>query len=193
MTKKNSQQTAEIPPLLQLLNGGDVEVVELKPQLVQSTRSTQPKKRLTERRVPIKASVELFGQMNREMVRLARYTYDRIDGFPKRHKLFVGIGESIVAKTDECLELIHVVCAYNPRVDKEARLRELSVKLKTVEDYVMIAYYQHHITARNRDAWIRMLTEVDNLAIGIAMWLEKKNQKSAGKMQKEADHCQTAA
>ncbi len=167
-----------------------------KPPIEDNQAKAPTKSRLTARRAPIKASVELFGQMNREMVSLATYSYERVDLFPKRHKLFVGIGESIISEINECLKLVHVICAYNPKIDKEARLRELSTKLKALEDYVSIAYHQRDIAARNRDAWVRMLTRVDDLAIGTAVWLEKRANQSAAratKATKENGHCQATA
>lgn len=213
MTKKKTTQPTEIPPLLQLLGDEmttnppsqpqtavarrdkvDNRSATSKPSTTVTNQAEAPaKSRLTARRAPIKASVELFGRMNREMVNLATYSYERVDLFPKRHKLFVGIGESIISEINECLKLVHIICAYNPKVDKEARLRELSTKLKALEDYVTIAYRQRDIAARNRDAWVRMLTRVDDLAIGIAIWLEKRAKQPATKATKENDHCQTTA
>lgn len=132
------------------------------------------KTRLTTARQPIKPTLDLFGQLQRDMLNTVGYTYNLIERYPKGQKLYVGVANTIVPMTGECLEMIHKVCAYNPKLDKEQLLRDMSCKLKTIEDHVEISCRKRYISVRNRDAWIKKLIHIDDTAIGIAMWIEKQ-------------------
>ena len=106
----------------------------------ESSETNKPKKeRLTTRRPSIKPTTDLFGQLMRQMLTVADYTFARVESFPKRHKLFVGLGNTIIDGVNKCLLITHTVCSYNNKVDKEDELRKMSVHLKTLEDYVSIA------------------------------------------------------
>ena len=52
----------------------------------------------------------------------------------------------------------------------------MSCKLKTVEDHVEISCRKRYISLKNRDVWIRQLTNIDDVVIGIAMWLESQEK-----------------
>lgn len=130
--------------------------------------------RLTMAKQPIKPTVDLFGQLQRDMLNTVGYTYNLIERYPKGQKLYVGVANTIVSMTGECLEMVHKVCAYNPKLDKEQLLRDMSCKLKTIEDHVEISCRKRYISIRNRDAWIKQLIHIDDTVIGIAMWLEKQ-------------------
>lgn len=196
-TKQSSG--TEIPPLLRLLDetnqvkqtqslhtveavktsGGEPNSLDVANQ----TNSTNPadgvnesreskKERLTTRRPSIKPTTDLFGQLMRQMLTVADYTFARVESFPKRHKLFVGLGNTIIDGVNKCLLITHTVCSYNNKVDKEDELRKMSVHLKTLEDYVSIACQLHCISLTNREAWLRMLTAIDNEVMSLAIWLE---------------------
>ena len=138
------------------------------------------KHRLTERRQLGRVTPGLYGQLLRQMLGLVRYTYDRIEKYPKGQKPHVGVGNTIINETNHCLKLIRSVCVYNPFISKEAVLRDVSVSLKTIEDYVEISCDKKFISIRNRDAWLRQLTQLDDVAIGLAMWLEKSTKTKQG-------------
>lgn len=197
----------EIPPLLRLLDetnqvkqaqsvhtaeaaessGGELN----SPEVVDSINSTnsadganessetnKPKKeRLTTRRPSIKPTTDLFGQLMRQMLTVADYTFARVESFPKRHKLFVGLGNTIIDGVNKCLLITHTVCSYNNKIDKEDELRKMSVHLKALEDYVSIACQLHCISLTNREAWLRILTDLDNTVIGMAMWIEQRKKE----------------
>ena len=111
------------------------------------------------------------------MLTVADYTFARVESFPKRHKLFVGLGNTIIDGVNKCLLITHTVCSYNNKVDKEDELRKMSVHLKTLEDYVSIACQLRCISLTNREAWLRMLTDLDNTVIGMAMWIEQHRKE----------------
>lgn len=144
----------------------------------ESSEPNKPKKeRLTTRRPSIKPTTDLFGQLMRQMLTVADYTFARVESFPKRHKLFVGLGNTIIDGVNKCLLITHTVCSYNNKVDKEDELRKMSVHLKTLEDYVSIASQLRCISLTNREAWLRMLTDLDNTVIGMAMWIEQRKKE----------------
>lgn len=151
-------------------------------------RNGQPKKvkrrsddtgRLTEV-VRIKAAnvdnkTDLIDRLSQLVVRMRElmfYTYARIESFPKRQKHFVGLGCDITDLTMECLILARTIAAYNPHYDREKGLRELSVKLKVLGDLVGCAYQCGSIIKQSREAWLRMLTAIDNEVMSLAIWLE---------------------
>ena len=53
----------------------------------------------------------------------------------------------------------------------------MSVHLKTLEDYVSIACQLHCTSLTNREACLRMLTDLDNTVIGMAMWIEQRKKE----------------
>lgn len=186
---KTKRQT-EALPALELLNKAKQEqqsatdgeqklsnsTTDNKKPPVRPIQSSVEKVQLTVAKRPIKPTVDLFGQLQRDMLRVVDYTYNLIEKFPKGQKLYVGVANTIVSMVGECLLSIHKVCAYNPKVDKEQLLRDVSCKLKTIEDHVEISCRKRYISLKNRDAWIRQLANIDNVVIGIAMWLESQEK-----------------
>lgn len=181
MTK--ARRETESPPLLELVTNtpyiNNVEPIKRSSASGEHVSETG-KHRLTERRQLGRVTPGLYGQLLRQMLGLVRYTYDRIEKYPKGQKLYVGLGNTIINETNHCLKLIRSVCAYNPFISKEAVLRDVSVSLKTIEDYVEISCDKKFISIRNRDAWLRQLTQLDDVAIGLAMWLEKSTKTKQG-------------
>ena len=176
---KTRRQT-ESPPLLELVadasHADDVESMKL--SMSKSPRSQEcgyksKKRRLTERHQLKQPTPDLYGQLLRRTLHLVHYTYDRIEKYPKGQKLYVGLGNTIINETNSCLKAIRSVCVYNPSASREVILRDISVSLKTLEDLVTISCDKKFISIRNRDAWLRQLTELDDVVIGLAMWLEK--------------------
>ena len=116
--------------------------------------------------------VDRLSQLVTRMRELMFYTYARVESFPKRQKHFVGLGRDITDLTMDCLILMRTIAAYNPHYDREKGLRELSVKLKVLEDLVSCGYQFRSVTKQSREAWLRMLTAIDNEVMSLAIWLE---------------------
>lgn len=118
---------------------------------------------------------DLIDRLSRLVTRMRElmfYTYARVESFPKRQKHFVGLGRDITDLTMDCLILMRTIAAYNPHYDREKGLRELSVKLKVLEDLVSCSYQCRSVTKQSREAWLRMLTTIDNEVMSLAIWLE---------------------
>ena len=116
--------------------------------------------------------VDRLSRLVTRMRELMFYTYARVESFPKRQKHFVGLGRDITDLTMDCLILMRTIAAYNPHYDREKGLRELSVKLKVLEDLVSCGYQFRSVTKQSREAWLRMLTTMDNEVMSLAIWLE---------------------
>ena len=116
--------------------------------------------------------IDRLSQLVTRMRELMFYTYARVESFPKRQKHFVGLGRDITDLTMDCLILMRTIAAYNPHYDREKGLRELSVKLKVLEDLVGCGYQCRSVTKQSREAWLRMLTTMDNEVMSLAIWLE---------------------
>lgn len=134
------------------------------------------RERLTRAKQPISPTQEMYGKLQRQFMWVLNYTYDRVEKFQKKDKAFVGIGNDIINLTNNCLILLHTTAGYNTKIDKEAIMREMSAKVKTIEDLVQIACHKRCITIQNRQAWLRKLTEIDDAVVGIAMYHQKVNE-----------------
>ena len=123
---------------------------------------------------------DLIDRLSRLVTRMRElmfYTYARVESFPKRQKHFVGLGRDITDLTMDCLILMRTIAAYNPHYDREKGLRELSVKLKVLEDLVGCGYQCRSVTKQSREAWLRMLTDLDNTVISMTMWIEQRKKE----------------
>ena len=65
---------------------------------------------------------------------------------------------------------------YNPNLDREATLREVTVELKVLATYIDAACQARHITPHKCEVWQRQVNGVDNLAVGLAMGLQRNYQ-----------------
>ena len=120
--------------------------------------------------------IDRLSRLVTRMRELMFYTYARVESFPKRQKHFVGLGRDITDLTMDCLILTRTIAAYNPHYDREKGLRELSVKLKVLEDLVSCGYQFRSVTKQSCEAWLRMLTDLDNTVIDMAMWIEQRKK-----------------
>ena len=66
--------------------------------------------------------------------------------FQKCEKQAGGIVAPIMQSVDKCLRLVIAINMYNPNLDREAALREVTVELKVLATYVDAACRAKHIT-----------------------------------------------
>lgn len=124
----------------------------------------------------IKSDKDLYGTMYRQLGWMVEYAYDRIEVFPKRYKHNVGLANDISAAVNASVEVTIQICQYNPFNNREQLLRALSAKLKYINYLLQIAYRLRCISAHQLEVWSGKVTEVDNTAVGIAMWLESERK-----------------
>jgi hypothetical protein len=126
----------------------------------------------------------LYGNLYKTTGWLVDYAYVMLEKFAKKERF--GLSIDIKQRTNAVMHKVINVVSYNPFNNREKLLRELSVDVKTLIVLVRVAYNQRCVSQKNRDAWIRKLVDVDNLAVGIAMWLEQEEKRAAAKREKEA-------
>jgi hypothetical protein len=133
------------------------------------------KKRLKSPVEPTKPTKNLYGILYKETGWLVDYSYALLEKFPKKERF--GLSIDVKNRANETLHKVIDIISYNPYNNREKLLRALSVDVKTLIALVRVAYKQRCISEKNRDAWMRKLVSIDNLAIGIAMWLEKEAER----------------
>jgi hypothetical protein len=122
-----------------------------------------------------------------EMGMLMDYMYVILEKFPKKQKERFGLGNDIKALTNGCMLQVIRIINYNPFSNREEMLRELSANLKMMCVFAKIAYKQRLVSDRQLQAWVRNVTKVDNLAVGIAMWMEAEGRKAEREERKKGE------
>lgn len=143
-------------------------------EATQPDKCTKPVKRLTDPKQPIKPTADLYGMMYANTGKLLDYTYTIVLKFPKKQRYYNGLAMDIKHETNEIMLQVIRIVSYNPYNNREQLLRELSVNLKFLAALIRVAYKKYYISDKNLDVWTRMTTRVDDLAVGIAMYLERK-------------------
>ena len=144
------------------------------------------KRRLTDPMDKIRPSRDLYAQLLRLTDALVKDSLVRTRLFQKCEKQAGGIVVPIMQSVNKCLRLVIAINMYNPNLDREATLREVTVELKVLATYIDAACQAKHITPHKCEVWQRQVNGVDNLAVGLAMGLQRarqegeKNRKSSG-------------
>ena len=125
---------------------------------------------------PIQAGTDRYGELKLMIEKLFCYSVNRIRNFPRDQKWPAGIGCKIMDKIDEAMAVINAIIIYNPSYDREAGLRQLCVLMRTMNSYIKVAYQRRYITSQNWQAWVKQTVEIDNLAIRMAMYMQKSRQ-----------------
>lgn len=138
----------------------------------------QTKRRLTDPMDKIRPSRDLYAQLLRLTDELVKDSLVRTRLFHKSEKQAGGIVAPIMQSVDKCLRLVIAINMYNPNLDREAALREVTVELKVLATYVDAACRAKHITLRKCEVWQRQINSVDNLVVGLAMGLQRARQEN---------------
>lgn len=134
------------------------------------------KQRLNAAPKPLQPTMALFGKINNLLEHLINYSTALVIKFPRDQKWPAGIGCKIMDKVDEAMAVINAIIMYNPSYDRETGLRQLCVLMRTINSYIKVAYQQRYITSQNWQAWVKQTVEIDNLAIRMAMYMQKDRQ-----------------
>lgn len=134
------------------------------------------KQRLNATPEPLQPTMALFGQVNNLLEHLINYSTALVIKFPRDQKWPAGIGCKIMDKIDEAMAVINAIIIYNPSYDRESGLRQLCVLMRTMNSYIKVAYQRRYITSQNWQAWVKQTVEIDNLAIRMAMYMQKSRQ-----------------
>jgi hypothetical protein len=124
-----------------------------------------------------KPTPDLYGEMYRNLVILTEFLYSRVGKFMGKHKERVGLGNDLLVKVNFCAHLVIDINAFNPFNDREKLLRQLHVELKMINFLSEVCYKQRLITAHQLEAIARRVRDVDGIAVGLAMWLQREREK----------------
>lgn len=132
---------------------------------------------------------DLYGEMYRAAAKLAEYTFAVSEKFPRRAKERIGIGNDIRERSVEACERVIELCCFNPLItaeDRERKLRELTVKLKSLNVLIKISHKHRYITPKVMTRWVRLVNEVDSRVIGLAIWYQREREKLERQAQRAA-------
>lgn len=149
-----------------------------------STNRTKRSSTLVKTIEPIQAGTDRYGELKLMIEKLFCYSVNRIRNFPRDQKWPAGVGSNIMNYLNQGLELVFEIAAYNPSYDREAGLRKLSIKIKMIETQIKAAYDCRFINNKRLEVWTRQLVEIDNFAIGLAMYLQKEGREKASRKNK---------
>lgn len=136
------------------------------------------KRRLTDPMDKVRPSRDLYAQLLRLTDALVKDSLVRTRLFQKCEKQAGGIVVPIMQSVNKCLRLVIAINMYNPNLDREATLREVTVELKVLATYIDAACQAKHITPHKCEVWQRQVNGVDNLAVGLAMGLQRARQEN---------------
>lgn len=127
---------------------------------------------------PLQPSVDRYGEIKLHLDQLMNYSVDRIHYFKREQKMPAGLGSNIMLLLEQAYELVFEIAAYNPDYNRQVGLRKLSIKLKVLAANVRAAYVAKQITAQKWEIWTRYIVAVDDMAIAMAMYLQKHHENS---------------
>lgn len=122
---------------------------------------------------PIQPTADRYSEIRHNLNKLNKYSAERIRQFPRDQKWPSGVGCTIADLLRQSYTLIFQIAAYNPDYNRQSGLRQMSVNLKVMAEYVRTAYELEYITPQNWQAWTRMITTIDNDVIAMAIYLQK--------------------
>lgn len=123
---------------------------------------------------------DLYGELYRASAKLTEYSYAVSQKFPKREKERVSLGNDIRTKVIGICEQIIELCCFNPlitAIEREEKLRHITVELKTVNVMIKIAYKHRYMSPKVLTKWVRLVRELDNLVIGLAIWYQRERER----------------
>jgi hypothetical protein len=153
------------------------EVAREKPQIIRKTPA-KLRKRLRKVHQPINpTSPSLYRALRISVRQLTNYTYTVLELYPKRHRERFGLGMDITSAANKCLLLTIEIESFGARDRRAELLRQLSLQLKYLEELVEVSFGIYVIDAKKKESWLRQIVTADNVAIGLAMGLDK-NEKA---------------
>ena len=137
------------------------------------------KRRFTDPMDKVRPDRDAFAQLLRQTDELVRDSLVRAKLFQRCEKQAGGMVTLIMQSVDRCLHSDIAVNLYNPGLDREATLREMTVELKTLATYVNAACQAKQISLHKCEVWQRQINGVDNLVVGLAIGLQRKRRESS--------------
>lgn len=117
---------------------------------------------------------------------LYTYSHRNVELFCKSQKQPGGLGNNIRQWAERTMRLALLIQSYNPTLDREKMLREMSIDLKMIEVNIKAAFKMNIINESQCKDWFKEVYRLDDMAIGLAMGFQKKKRaaRSPKKMKK---------
>ena len=107
---------------------------------------------------------------------LYTHSHRNVELFCKSQKQPGGLGNNIRQWTEHTMRLALLIQSYNPTLDREKMLREMSIDLKMIEVNIKTAFKMNIINKLQYKDWFKEIYRLDDMAIGLAMGFQKKKR-----------------
>lgn len=104
----------------------------------------------------------------KQYVELIYYTEQILKKYPKSERF--ALVNTIKNKTYQGLECIIKTHRAFDKKEKYKYLNELDVYLKTLKVLIRISYRNKYISSKNYKAWVKKITNINNLMLGWFKW-----------------------
>lgn len=138
---------------------------------------------LEEKPEPIQPTKERFGDLNSMMLRLMKYSDERVRHFGKAQRVS-GLGRTINNRLDKMSLLICECTIYNPEFNRETALRDCCAVARSLNQSIETAFREKLIQAHHFDAWVNLVVPMDNLMLSMAIYLQDLRQGKGKKKKK---------
>lgn len=124
---------------------------------------------------PIKPDKSQLGKISQSVINLIKYSDERIVHFGRAEREG-GIGKAINDRLSELSMLTNQITIFNPSYDREGALRQCCALIRSMNDYIEAAFYRKLIEAHHFDAWVNLTVPLDNLMLGMAIYLQEQRK-----------------
>jgi hypothetical protein len=132
-----------------------------------------PTKTSTKPRKPAPPRSKLRGLCSK----LLEHTFLLGEKFVSREKN--SLGTEIKNTAIQIMRTAIAIDSYHYRNHRLELYLKIDADLKLLCELIPIAYYRRCISSTNRDAWIRMVLDIDNLAMSQVLKIDKENKAKA--------------
>lgn len=108
--------------------------------------------------------------------RLYIYSHEQVKSFRRMDKQPGGLASNICLSLEHTMRSAFTVMAYNPKVDREQLLRDMSIDFKMMETNIRAAYEMKLIIKDIYSHWYKEIYRLDDMVIGLAMGIQKKKR-----------------
>lgn len=129
---------------------------------------------------PIKPSLKNLGDLNQRVIELISYTDERVLHFGRAERE-AGVGRAINARLADISMLINQIIIYNKGYDRETALRQACAQMRSMNQYIEVAFRRKLIRANHFDTWANMSVPIDMMMLGMAIYLQ---DEKAGKIKR---------
>jgi hypothetical protein len=106
--------------------------------------------------------------------KLLRHTFLMGEKFTKKEKM--SLGNEIKNTAIRIVRVAILIDGYHNRDRRFELYLKIDEELKLLCELIPIAYHRRCITQQNRDAWVKMALDIDNIAMGQVLKMDKEKK-----------------